>query len=160
MVLTMERQINPARESLAPRNTEPALAGARSSMIETRPANRSVTDYDSKTENTVVIPSWGSSAGSLKFNDVFPKPPSELTITSGVIQSGQTQPIYGDSDPFRIAADVFSRFYSGTPTETPQSPVVVGDTSTSGGRSGNGGLFVLLAVVGVVGYFLYKRYAQ
>lgn len=75
-------------------------------------------------------------------------------------QTPSSQPIYGDDDPFRIAADVFSRFYGGAPEERPDEPVIVGDTSMSSGSSGNGRLLVLLAVVGVVGYFLYKRYAS
>lgn len=88
-------------------------------------------------------------------------PPSLVTNTAVPNGTTTTQaPLYGDTDPFRIAADIFSRFYGGAPQDKPQAPVVVGDASQSSGSGSNAGLFLVIAIVIGVGYFLYKRYAK
>jgi hypothetical protein len=85
----------------------------------------------------------------------------DLTLDSGIPPGGQPQqPMYGDGDPFRIAADLFSRFYGGAPVESPQSPVVVGDASIGSSGGSNTGLIIILLVVVGGGYFIYRRYAQ
>lgn len=155
-----ERTLNPSRQAIEPRGVE-ANQSERKSLVETRqsPNARGVIDYNEKVERTVVIPSWGATAGNLTFYDVFPRPPIDQPITSGVSQTGQPlQPIYGDDDAFRIAADVFSKFYGAAPTETAQSPVVVGDAAFATQGGSNVGLILILGLIGVAGYFLYKKY--
>ncbi len=132
--------------------TAPRTIEARAPMGDTRNVSgRSVTT-DSEQEYTTPNIQNPSNAW-----DFFTPPVINTDVS--VSTSGQPQqPLYGDEDPYRIAADVFSKFYSNAPTEGPQSPVVVGDTGSSTGGGSNAGIIVILLVVGVVGYFLYKRY--
>ncbi len=116
-------------------------------------SGRSITDK----ETTPVTPT--TQFESKPFNaadkpDFFGLP--TLTQDTGV-QNGATQPRSFGSDPLGILADIFSSAYGRAPVESPQAPVVVGDASQGSDRSSNAGLLVLLGIVAVVGYFIYKR---
>lgn len=88
----------------------------------------------------------------------------DLTLHNGVSNTGQTQqpitPYYDISNPLGLSADLFSKFFSNAPTDSPQSPVVVGDVGASSGTSSNAGLLLVLAILGIGGYFLYRRFKQ
>lgn len=148
----------PVRQPLQARmgsNASDAQNVSTFTNMSTRAYNREIQTYD-------VIPQ--QSAG------VAPNPvvqntgqfaeygQADLTVNSGVSLSGQTQPLYDITNPLGLTADLFSRFFSSAPVESPQSPVVVGDTSLSQSKSGNAGLFLVLILLGIGGYFIYRRY--
>lgn len=149
-----DRELQPVRTPIE-RNSPPAVITPRQSLLDTRDTySRGVTD-------NADVKQGDTSFAQKPLSPYYGEPAPNTTINSGVSSSGQVQrPLYGDGDPFRIAADLFSRFYGGAPTEQPQAPVVVGDASIGQSRGSNTGLLILLVVIGVAGYYLYRRYAS
>ena len=88
----------------------------------------------------------------------------DLSISNGVSSSGQTQqsitPYYDINNPLGLSADLFSKFFSAAPIESPQSPVLVGDTGVGTSSGSNAGLLLLLGVIAIGGYFIYRRMKQ
>lgn len=119
-------------------------------------SGRSITDK----EKTPVTPQTQFRSKPLNASDMpdFFGVPS-LAQDSGV-PNGVTQPKSFGSNPLGILADLFASSYGRAPVESPQAPIVVGDVSAGSGGGSNAGLLVLLAIVGIVGYFIYKRIKQ
>lgn len=155
-----ERSIDTGREAITGRDT-PVLTEStpRQDMQGSlrNVSGRSITD---KETTPVTQTGAGFVSKPLSASDLanFFGDPS-LVQDSGV-PNGVAQPRSFGSNPLGILADLFSYAYGRAPVESPQAPVVVGDASVGSSGGSNAGLFVLLAIVGIVGYFIYKRMKQ
>lgn len=163
--MSNERYVPPVREPIQPRtNPDIERGGSVVGGVSTfdramnRNADRSI-DYNAK--------EVASNQAFMQFaQDLRIAPPAplstDLSVTSGVTSNGniaaQPKYLYDPSSVLGLAGDLFSRFYSNTPSDTQQEPVIVGDTSlTSSGQSNGTGLFLVLIVLGIGGYFIYRR---
>lgn len=160
-----DRSIDTGREANTGRDT-PVLTEAPPRNVPTQTtqdmqgtlrvvSGRSITDK----ETTPVTPQTQNvkplSASDMP--DFFGLP--SLVQDSGV-ESAVAQPKSFGSNPLGILADLFASSYGSAPVESAQAPIVVGDASAGSGGGSNAGLLVLLAIVAIVGYFIYKRMKQ
>lgn len=162
-----DRQLQPLRTPISARtvgNAPDAQPTSTFDRMAVRGNGRRIETYD--VLPAVVIPdtSWAnrplvSNRGEFA---VYGQP--DLSVNGGVSASGQTQqpvtPYYDINNPLGLSADLFSKFFSAAPTESPQSPVLVGDTGVSTSKGSNAGLLLLLTVLAIGGYFIYRRMKQ
>lgn len=155
----------PSEERLPPptRDSSPRFVDvARNPTAPRQMENRSMVVVDSTPVQVVPDTSYATVQGNPGNLSAYGQP--DLTIANGVSSTGQTQqpitPYYDISNPLGLSADLFSKFFSNAPTDSPQSPVVVGDTGTSTGTGSNAGLLIVLVLLGIGGYFLYRRFKQ
>lgn len=135
----------PTQTTQSMQGTLREVSGRAITAKETTPVTQTGAGFESKPLSTADMP------------DFFGVP--SLVQDSGV-PNGVTPPRSFGSNPLGILADLFSSAYGRAPVESPQAPVVVGDASVGSSGGSNAGLFVLLAIVGIVGYFIYKRMKQ
>lgn len=164
-----DRYVPPTREPMEQRTTTanaPRMpSGGLYDGVSTfdRANNRQINrGFEIGVRDTTINPSFSTFAENLRIAPPAPLTP-DLTVTSGVTANGNNvkapQYLYDPNTVLGLAGDLFSRFYAGTPAEQPQSPVVVGDVGlTSSGQSGNSGLFLVLIVLAIGGYFIYRRF--
>lgn len=162
-----DRQLQPVRQPITARsvgNAPDAQPTSTFGAMATRGFNRVVETYDVLPSAVIPDTSWavqplGGNQGQLAN---YGQP--DLSINNGVSTSGQTQqpltPYYDLSNPLGLSADLFSKFFSSAPVESPQSPVLVGDTGVSTSSGSNAGLLLILAVLAIGGYFIYRRMKQ
>ena len=159
---TPNRELPPPREPMQPRAIPTASRVVGTGGIDTSTfermsqrsiAGRAIEVYD-------VLPNIPQGNVDFARQPLSPTTP-DTPVTSGVTSNGNIvappQYLYDPSTAFGLAGDLFSRFYSNAPVESPQSPVVVGDTGFSQGKSSNAGLFLVVIILGIGGYFLYRR---
>lgn len=133
----------------------------RSPITNRDSGGRGVVDA-SNPQPSAIIPSWAVGAIGNPIDWIFVSGNSGGQAT-GVPPSTASNPvaIYGNGDPFAIAADLFSKFFSASPSlSQPTQPVVVGD---AGLQKSGGSSLLIIVIVGIVaigGYYLYKRYKQ
>lgn len=158
-----DRSIDTGREANTGRDT-PVLTETTPRSVPTQTtldmqgtlrnvSGRSITDK----ETTPVTPQTqieSKPLNALDMPDFFGLP--SLAQDNGV-QAAVTQPKSFGNNPLGILADLFASSYGRAPVESPQAPIVVGDASAGSGGGSNAGLLVLLAIIGIVGYFIYKR---
>jgi len=131
--------------------------------VQARSVNRVIETYDELPAQVVPNHDWAANLRIENDGQLAAYGQPDLSVRNGVSVSGQVQqplpPYYDISNPLGLTADLFSKFFSQAPTETAGSPVVVGDASIGNAKSGNAGLVIVLALLAIGGYFLYKRYA-
>lgn len=150
-----ERSIDTGREAITGRDTTtPRSVPTQSQGTLREVSGRSITDKET-TPVTQTGPGFVSKPINAWDMPGFFGLPS-LAQDSGV-SNGVTQPRSFGSNPLGILADLFASSYGRAPVESPQAPIVVGDASVGSGGGSNAGLLVLLAIIGIVGYFIYKR---
>lgn len=132
----------PTQTTQSMQGTLREVSGRSITDKETTPVTQTGAGFESKPLNASDMP------------DFFGLP--SLAQDNGV-QAAVTQPKSFGSNPLGILADLFASSYGRAPVESPQAPIVVGDASAGSGGGSNAGLLVLLAIIGIVGYFIYKR---
>lgn len=160
---TPDRQLQPAREPIQTRtvgNAPDVQAQSTFDRMSQRGYNRVIETYDVLPTQQPGNVDFANHAITLQTSQLADYGQPDLNVTTGVSVSGQTQQptyLYDPNTALGLAGDLFSRFFSNTPTESPQSPVVVGDTGTTTSSGSNAGLFLILILLGVGGYFIYRR---
>lgn len=169
---TSDRTLAPVRQPIETRtvgNAPDAQVAAGISTYERmsqRGYNRVIETYDVIPTQVQGDTSFANHAIQINNSQLADYGQPDLSVSNGVSNTGATQQpvtpayLYDVNNPLGLVSDLFSRFYGGTPTESPQSPVVVGDTATGTSSGSNAGLFILIAIVGIVGYFVYRRMKQ
>lgn len=161
------RELQPTRQPISTRtvgNAPDAQSTSTFDRMAVRGSGRQIVTYD--VLPTLVIPdtSWASQPLVTNQGQLAQYGQPDLSVSNGVSTSGQTQqpvtPYYDINNPLGLSADLFSKFFSAAPTESPQSPVLVGDTGISTSSGSNAGLLLLLAAIAIGGYFIYRRMKQ
>ena len=162
-----DRQLQPVRTPISTRtvgNAPDAQPVSTFDRMSQRGVNRVIETYDVLPVQQAGNTDYANHAIEIQNPQLADYGQPDLTINKGVSSSGQTQqpvtPYYDISNPLGLSADLFSKFFSAAPTEGPQSPVLVGDTGISTSKGSNAGLLLLLAVVAIGGYFIYRRMKQ
>lgn len=161
-----ERSLPATRAAIANRtmgSTTDAPAQSTFERVQARSVNRVIETYDELPAQVVPNHDWAVNLRIENNGGLADYGQPDLTVNSGVSVSGQVQqplpPYYDISNPLGLTADLFSKFFSQAPTETAGSPVVVGDASIGTAKTGNTGLVLVLALLAIGGYLLYRRYA-
>ncbi len=166
MADTPDRQLAPVREPLQARTTtNPDVARGADVQRSAISRDMGTRQLITVTETQIPAPdmSWAAQPLAPNTGGFAGYGQPDLTLNTGVNSNfvqQQDLPRYDLQNPLGLSADLFSRFFSNAPTESPQSPVVVGDVGTSSGTGSNAGLLLVIAVLGIGGYFLYRRFKQ
>lgn len=162
-----DRQLAPVRPPIEARNVGDAPDAQSTStfnQMSRRGYNRVIENYDAIPRSVVPDTSWAAQPLIQNTGQLANYGQPDLSLNNGVSNSGQVQqpitPYYDINNPLGLSADLFSKFFSAAPVEGPQSPVLVGDTGSSSTGGSNAGLFFILIIVGIGGYFLYRRFKQ
>lgn len=160
---TPDRQLQPAREPIQART----VGNAPDAQVQSTFDRMSLRGYDRVIETYDVLPTqqpgnvdFANHAITIQNSQLADYGQPDLSVSNAVSTSGQTQQptyLYDPNTALGLAGDLFSRFFANTPTESPQSPVVVGDTGSTTSSGSNAGLFLVLILLGVGGYFIYRR---
>lgn len=92
---------------------------------------------------------------------------TQTTTTQETIKTDNTSTTVQQKNPFEILADILPNLFGNAVYNPPlqsqaygYSPTTTEQPLTSGGGGINIGLIVILGIIGVVAYFVYKRFAS